>query len=976
MVVVVAVAVKADDQINAVKKNGMAYAWADSVMKKMTLEEKVAQLFIVNVASQQTESNKRAVKSYINDLKLGGIYFSGGTLAEHVAMNNYVRSLQKVPAFIGFDGEWGLAMRIKTIPSFPKNNVLGCITDNALIYECGREIGRHCREMGINIDFAPVADVNTNPDNPVIGYRSFGENPVNVAEKVLDFSKGLESMGVMSVSKHFPGHGDTSTDSHTSLPLISHTKERLDSVELYPFRYLSSVGIPAIMVGHMEVPAIEPQKGLPSSLSSNVIGILRHHYGFKGLIFTDALAMKGVAGFENVCLRALEAGNDLLLTPVPVKPQLDAVVAKAHKDRHFRKAIENRCRRVLAYKYIYDVHKSSPVSLDGLEQKLVNDEFKTLIEKLYCAAVTAVSDPYGQLPIQRQSQKIALLRFGNLGQSFEKELSGGARVDVIRVNSLAEFNAQKAKLKNYATVVTPLFDKTPEWVKNALKTVPESKLVYIFFMDQKNLKKYKTSNPAKSAMVLAHVDDKYMQEFVARALVGREAVSGRLSMTVPEVASAGDGIDLNIDSAVYEYKPETLGMSSAVLDKIDNVALSGIKEGAYPGCQILVMKDGKPVYNRCFGTHTYENGRIVRYTDIYDIASMTKTSATLLAVMKLYEQKKIKLDERISRYLPWLRGTDKQNITVKSLLYHESGLMPSIAFYKAALDTNSFTAPFIVRKYDAGHTCYIGSHCYVPKDFSYLPQMISAAPSSRYPHRVAENMYASDEFRKAALQMIVDSPLRAKKYSYSCVGFILLKEIVEKVSGLPLDKYLEREFYAPMGLEHTLYNPLDRFGLSQIVPSVQNDFLHRGLVHGYVHDDSAAFFGGVSGNAGLFSNAMDMGKLYQMFLDGGVCDGRRYFSAETCRKFTTEKSAISRRGLGFDRSVAGNNSQSPCSPKTPGNVYGHTGFTGTCVWVDPNNNLIYIFLSNRLYPDAKDNKLAKLKIRSEIQDLIYESLRK
>lgn len=952
-----------------------AEIWADSIMKKMTLREKVAQLFIVNVASQQNDANKKSVRTYINEMGLGGIYFSGGTLDEHAAMNNLVRSYQKIPVMIGFDGEWGLAMRIKSIPSFPRNNILGCISDNRLIYDFGHEVGRQCAALGINIDFAPVADVNTNPANPVIGYRSFGEDPDNVAAKIIAFSQGLESAGVMAVIKHFPGHGDTSTDSHKTLPLIRHDRERLDKIELKPFRMAIEEGIDGIMVGHIEVPALEKEAGLPSSLSKSVIRILHNEFDYKGLIFTDALAMKGVAGFDDVCLKALEAGNDLLLAPVPVKPQIDAVVKKAEKDKTFRKLINDKCKKVLSYKYMFGMNKSCPVKADGLKEKIVSNEFKSLIEKLYCSASTVIGNSGRMLPVQCQSQTVAVIRFGNSGKSFADEISSSANTDIYEFQNIAEFNRKKDIIKNkYTTIIVPIFAQTPSWTVKALSELPSGKIAYVFFTDWKNVSKYKELSPAKSVMILANIDDEYMQRHAARIVCGKTEANGRLSMTIPGIAQAGEGTDIVPDNTVYEFKAEDYGMSSSILHKIDSVAIWGIEQGAYPGCQILIARKGKPVYNKCFGTHTYDGDRIVRYEDLYDIASMTKTSATTLAVMKLFEQKRIRLDEHISTYLPWLKGTDKENITVRSLLYHESGLIPSIHFYEAALDTNSFKGKFAVYRPDAYHNRYIGFGTYVPDSFSYLHKYIGRHYNDKYKYVIAENMYTNNAYHKEALKLIVDTPLRAKKYSYSCVGFILLKEIIEEITGESLDRFLDREFYYPMGLKHTLYLPLRYYTTEDIVPTVKDDFLQRGELRGYVHDDSAAFFGGISGNAGLFSNTQDTWHLYQMLLDEGIYKGKRYLPAKTCEYFTKTKSKISRRRLGFDCSVEGDNRKSPCSAKTPGGVYGHTGFTGTCVWVDPQNEIIYIFMSNRLYPDATDNKLAKLGIRSKIQNIIYESI--
>lgn len=325
--------------------------WVDSVMQRLTLKERIGQLFIYTIAPRQDKANKELLRKVVEDYKVGGLLFSGGLMQNQVMLTNEAQRMAEVPLMITFDGEWGLAMRLRGTPNFPRNMVLGCIQNDTLIYEYGREVARQCRELGVQVNFAPVADVNINPKNPVINTRSFGESPFNVANKVVAYSKGLEDGGVLSVSKHFPGHGDTDVDSHKALPVLPFTRARLDSIELYPFRKAIRAGLGGMMVGHLEVPTIEPQKGLPSSLSRKVVsGLLVNDLGFQGLVFTDALAMKGVSGNESICLQALKAGNDLLLVPRRIKEEVEAVLAAVKKGELTEKEIEAKCRKVLKYK--------------------------------------------------------------------------------------------------------------------------------------------------------------------------------------------------------------------------------------------------------------------------------------------------------------------------------------------------------------------------------------------------------------------------------------------------------------------------------------------------------------------------------------------------------------------------------------------------------------------------------------------------
>jgi len=415
------------------------------------------------------------------------------------------------------------------------------------------------------------------------------------------------------------------------------------------------------------------------------------------------------------------------------------------------------------------------------------------------------------------------------------------------------------------------------------------------------------------------------------------------------------------------YLPEDVGMSSVTLARIDSIVYDGINARAFPGCQVLVMKDGKPVYDKCFGNYTYEATQEVKPTTMYDLASLSKTTGTLLAIMKLYDEGKLQLSDSASTYLPFLRGTDKENITINNLLFHESGLPASLSCYQLVTEKND--KPFIsASTKDTTHTVRIGNT-------TYKEDWVSKIPSAEYPLQVTDSFYLHNSFHEAAMQMIADTRLRSKIYLYSCVNFILLKEIAETISGMPMDVFLDSAFYTPMGLNDIAYLPLWTHQKEDIAPTLKRDFLRDGMIQGYVHDPDAAFLGGVSGNAGLFATASDVATVYQMLLNLGELDGKRYFSEETCRVFTMITSASGRRGLGFDKPVPSNPEHSPCCISAPSAVYGHTGYTGTCCWVDPVYNLIYVFLSNRTYPNDGVNKLAKMNIRTKIQEVIYQSMK-
>ncbi|MDP4237872.1 MAG: serine hydrolase domain-containing protein [Bacteroidota bacterium] len=449
-----------------------------------------------------------------------------------------------------------------------------------------------------------------------------------------------------------------------------------------------------------------------------------------------------------------------------------------------------------------------------------------------------------------------------------------------------------------------------------------------------------------------------------------QAGNNLLAGTRFETASPVTERNTFIPSASTVYSPADVGMNAVALGRIDSIVRDGLKARAFPGCQVLVMKEGKPVYNKCFGYYTYEQAQKVKPTTLYDLASLSKTTGTLLGIMKLYDAGKLKLNDKAARYLTFLQGTNKENITIKELLFHESGLPAGLPFYRLVIEKSlasmKNTTPS-VRK---------NGNRVVGKTFLYKEDWASKIPTADYTSQVSDSFYLTNRFHQAAMQMIANAPLKSKTYLYSCINFILLKEIVETISGMSMDAFLDKEYYTPMKLANMVYLPLRTHRKEDVAPTLKTDYLRNGVIQGYVHDPDAAFLGGVSGNAGLFATARDVAAVYQMILNQGELDGKRYLSKETCRLFTTTTSNSGRRGLGYDKPVPANPMHSPCCISAPKSVYGHTGYTGTCCWVDPVNDLVYVFLSNRTYPNDGGNKLARMGIRTKIQEVIYQSLKK
>ncbi len=954
--------------------------WVDSLMQKLTLKEKVGQLFVYTFAPVSTKRNQALMREVISTYKVGGILFSGGKLPNQAQLTNDAQRLARVPLLVTFDGEWGLSMRIKGTPVFPRNMVLGCIQNDTLIYEYGKEMARQCRELGVQVNFAPVADVNINPENPVINTRSFGEDPVLVARKVIAYATGLQAGKVLAVCKHFPGHGDTEVDSHKALPVLPFSRERLDSIELYPFKEAVRAGIDGMMVGHLQVPVFTPDASLPSSLSRHVVhDLLTDELGFKGLVFTDALAMKGVSTHTHVCLQALKAGNDMVLAPRNLKPEIEAVLDAVESGELSREEVDEKCRKVLTYKYVLGLQKKPVVRLSGLGARINTSHTRTLIEQLNCAAVTVLGNQTEVLPLDDELEEVALLEVGEPGETNVLATELARYTHPVRFQLKTNLTDAESKqltdsLSRYKRILVAVSEqRLAPYQEFFARFKPEQPVVYLFFTPAKMMLQIQRAVAEAGAVVAAHSPAGEVQQQVARVLFAKAKVDGRLSASIGGLFRVGEGVTLSSSTPVH-IVPEEYGLSSAILARIDTIAREGISKGAYPGCQVVVLKDGKVMVDKSFGTQTGPTGEPVKSTDMYDVASLTKTTATLLAVMKLYDKGLFNLTDRLATYLPFLQGTNKKDITVRDVLFHQSGLPAGIVLYPEAIDKESYKGRLLSNRRDATHTLQLDAQVWANPNFTYKKEYLSGKQSTEYNRPFTDSLWLNRSFEEVVRKQIADAPMKEKTYRYSDVGFILLRMLVEKVAGMPMDEYLQHEFYGPMGLKHTAFCPLQHnHPKAGIVPTAIDKFLRKTTLRGYVHDDVAAFQGGVSGHAGLFSTAGEVARIYQMLLNGGELDGHRYLSAETCRLFTTEKSTISRRGLGFDKPEP-QPGRGPCADATPSTAYGHTGFTGTCVWVDPQNGMVYVFLCNRTYPDGTNKKLTQLDIRARIQAVLYNAL--
>ena len=939
--------------------------WVDSVFNSLDVDEKIAQLFMIRAHSNKDNAYHEMIANEIRNNKVGGVCFFQGGPIRQIDLVNYYQKISKTPLFVAIDGEWGISMRLDSVEKFPRQMTLGAIQNDSLIYQMGKQIAKQCKLVGVNINFAPVVDVNNNPRNPVINSRSFGENQNKVAEKGSMYMLGLQDNSVMAVAKHFPGHGDTDSDSHKTLPTVNASSHDIDSIHLTPFKELIKQDVGGIMIAHLYIPALDTTKGRASSLSPIMVqGLLKDSLHFTGLAITDALEMKGVSNYNEpgqLEVKALLAGNDILLMPKDVRTSIDAI-KKAIEDRVLsQETIDNKVKKILIEKYKLGLSQLHPLDKTNIYKRINTTANKALIKSLYRNAITLIKNDSNILPLStspKSSMAVVSIGFSK-NNAFSHRFNDYRKADRFHLDSRTSMNDVKAlveKLKGYDVVIVDVNKTSNSARKNY--AIYQSSIDFCNLMAQKtkiivviqgspySLVRF-TEGANAQAIILAYQDSDAALEAAAESLFGGFEISGSLPVSSSKDFSAGFGIQLKKKRISFGY-PEEVGINSDSLGLIDSIIQFGIDTGAYPGCQVLVVKDGMIIYDRSFGTKTYAQKDSIHLDNIYDLASVTKTLATTLAVMHLAHQGKIDVDRRLKYYLPELDSTNKGDLLIRDVMSHQARLTPWIPFYN--------------------HTITDG------KLNTYL---YSKEKKLGYEIQVADHMYILNSYQDTIWNEIIKSKLlRSKKYRYSDLGFYIMKEIVERQTNTSIDHYVDSVFYKPMGLQSIGYLPLTRFDSSLIVPTERDNYFRKQLICGYVHDQGCAMMGGVEGHAGLFSNSLDIAILAQMLLQQGVYGGFTYLDTTEIEDFTRQQFPLNdnRRGLGFDKPLPNPEDGGPTCELVSSQSFGHSGFTGTYYWVDPKYNLTYIFLSNRVYPDAENKLLIHLNIRTRIQEKIYHAM--
>ncbi|MDC8004184.1 glycoside hydrolase family 3 N-terminal domain-containing protein [Aureisphaera galaxeae] len=934
--------------------------WVDSVYGAMSLQEKIGQLFMVDVFSSDPKSKTDQIKDLITDYYIGGIIFSKGGPVRQAHLNNEFQELSKTKLLIGMDAEWGLAMRLDSTFAYPWNMTLGAIKDDRIVEQVGKRIGEHSKRMGVHFNFAPVVDINTNPKNPIIGNRSFGEDRENVSKKAIAFMKGMQSAGVLANAKHFPGHGDTDADSHKTLPTLLFDKERIDSLELYPYKQIISEGLSSVMVAHLNIPSIVHESGYPSSISKNVVtNILQGELGFNGLIFTDALNMKGAADFKQpgeIDLAAFLAGNDVLLISENV-PKAHNMLVRAYREGAItEERLAHSVKKILLAKYKVGLNDYVPVAAENIVEELNAAEDYALYEEAMEKALTIVKNDSAILPIKNlKDTKIAYVNFGDdSGKEFLKYLRKYSDIDWIRANSLSSY---VKKLEKYDYVIVgfhksnanpwkgyKLEDKELVWLYEIART--NKVILDVFTRPYALLDITATGN--FEGIIVSYQNSKVAQQLSAQLIFGARGAEGQLPVSAGEDFPVNTSIVTKDVNRLQYGTAESVGLSSHKLKKVDSLARIGVWAGMMPGAQILIARKGKVVYSKNFGHHTPEKKIRVRDDDVYDVASLTKILATLPLTMELYDRNIINMDTKISEMLPEFKRSNKANISLKRMLTHTGRLRAWIPFYINTID----------------------SVTQLPSDKYYAKEK-----SKEFPTRVAKDLFARKDITDTIYDLIKKSDLRQRSgYKYSDLPYYLIKKYLEDFYGTPMDRLVQRNIYESLGANYTLFNPLSRFDKDDIAPTENDSYFRMQKVHGYVHDQGAAMMGGVCGHAGLFSNANDVAKIMQMYLNKGFYGDKRYFKPETVDAFNTCYYCDNdvRRGVGFDKPQLGD--VGPTCGCVSMTSFGHSGFTGTFTWADPEEDIVYVFLSNRTFPTADNRKLIGSNLRSNIQEAIYNAI--
>ncbi len=909
--------------------------WVEQQLNRMSLEEKVGQMFVFTYYPRfYNEDNPtfQRIERLVKDYHIGAISIYKGN---PYAVARYIQRLQEqatIPLMVMADMEWGVTMRVEEGTDFLPNMGLGATRSTEYAYQMGKIIGKEARAIGIHVNFAPVVDVNNNPDNIIINTRSFGEDPQFVARMGAAFIKGQQEEGVFATAKHFPGHGDTNVDSHLGLPVITVPAERLETVELPPFKAAVDAGVKMVMVAHITYSAYPQMQGRPATLDPYFItDVLRNQWGFKGLVITDAMGMGGIVNnywSGEAAVLAIQAGADFILDPPNFEPTFQFVLDAVRDGRIPESRIDQSVRRILRAKYELGLWKRPQTDLKQLERVMARRQHLQKAETIANAAMTLLKDSLNVFPFHAQELdtvmvvtvtdrdwgyryrdllarevkrrvpfvETVLIQPGVCNQTIQDAIARADSVDAVIMGIFVTWGSYKGSVTLPDTTVTLLKELLQVQKPMAVVSFGSPYLIRQLPQVPSYLCAYATSPLAVRAAV--------------RGIFGEIPLTGKIPVSIPGHFQMWDGLTRDRYPMELEVQPE-----DEAFQPVYQLVDQAIQDSVFPGAQIAVVYDGKLVAHKAFGHHTYDpNSPPVTLNTIYDMASVTKVAVTTTIAMQLWQRGQLRLDVPVKSYIPEFSGGLKDSVTVRHLLTHSGGLHWWVPLWEK-VSTPDSVIPYI---------------CSLPLDY---------APGD--------------------------------SFVYSDLGMILMGEILERITGKSLDQLAEQMVFRPLDMRNSMFNPPDSLKY-RIAPTEIGGSMHRGLIHGVVHDENTFFRGGVSGHAGLFSTARDMANLAQMYLWGGVYRHRRLVWPQTIAYWTARQNIPpgSDRALGWDTpSMEG---YSSAGHYFSAHSFGHTGFTGTSIWIDPDNQVAAILLTNRVHPTRKNRKI--IQFRPQFYDAVMEAI--
>ena len=1024
-----------------------SFKLANTLVAKMPFREQVAQMLMVPAWTREnktidlidsTEGDSFNLLYQIRKLGVGGILFFQGHPLTQTYLYNYYQQESKLPLLIGMDAEWGVAMRLSELEKYPFQLTLGATNNTQLAFATGRSIGLQCKRLGIHINFAPSVDVNTEPNNPIIGFRSFGSTPDAVAAMGSSLMRGMQSSGIYCSAKHFPGHGDTKTDSHKELPILTKPLSYIEKTDLPPFKQLINDGVASVMVAHLKVPAYDTGF-LPSSISPLVIKRwLRKEHHFKGLIITDALNMKGVAKIASpamVAFLALKAGNDIILFPEDVAGFIDLAEQELHKGSIDSAEISHRVKKIIATKYELGLFNNRFVSSHNLMADLA--QIKNIFNQKYMVDISAqsiasvVSKPllvkvnpgFDQAPpetIRSQSNTQSQCLFSPYGDSISVIVIGDSipfafsrdlglynnfkiltllqwSDDSTKINSI--LNNKKAfdtNTNSNSRILIAGFD-WPTWGAKSrnipavwANTIDKLALhnktsIYIHFGHSYAIRSLLNQN-GSTTILLAHEQNDYSIRESLRSVFGMSNTPGRIPIALPQAETIEYPLSLKNANSDEDFFAPNLKFV------LDSMLRYGVERGIFPSAQLLVLKNGKILTHSAVGMVNDLQGHSVPASvdNVYDLASITKIASTTLAIMKLYDEKKyLDLFSPIKTYWPEAKKTPWGSLCLFDLLTHTSGLPAFLPIQQMAKKQGAKCIPCQLSYAPLNHRFESNPNQILenpnPSNLnsetkgSILPNENESADTQ---YEIGNGVCLENRWKDSAWHWIKQAiPKKDNHYLYSDLNMIVVGKWIEFMTQKNLNDFVQTAFYTPMHLPTMGYLPKTKhIPLRGIAPSLMDSSWCRGEVRGIVHDPSAMLLGGVAGNAGLFSNSMDLGKLLLMLENHGSFQGVQYLKPSTVALFTKiatktkKKEPTNYRGLGFDKPNGKEGNNANIFENAPLGLFGHSGYTGTWAWADPTNGISFVFLSNRTYPTEYNKKISQEGFRGSLLQAVYERL--